>query len=54
MCTVQDGHNISPAVKKLDPEIIGIEVKLVSKEVEFFVEQHIQNPPKSISGKLFY
>jgi len=29
---------------------VGIEEILVSKEVEFFVEQ-IENPPKSMSGK---
>jgi len=45
---------ISLAVEELDPEKIGIEEILVSKEVEFFIEQHIQNPPKSNSGKLFY
>ncbi len=35
----------SLAVEGLDPEIIGIEVTLVSKEAQFFVEQHIQSPP---------
>ena len=44
----------SLAVEGLDPEKIGIEEILVSKEVEFFVEEHIQNPPKSTLGKLFY
>ena len=37
----------SPAFKGLDPEKIGIEEILVSKEAEFFVEEHTQNPPKS-------
>ena len=45
---------ISLAVEGLDPEKIGIEEILVSKEAEFFVEEHIQNPPKSTLGKLFY
>ena len=44
----------SLAVEGLDPEKIGIEEILVSKEAEFFVEEHIQNPPKSTLGKLFY
>ena len=44
----------SLAVEGLDPEKIGIEEILVSKEAEFFIEQHIQNPPKFTSGKLFY
>ena len=50
-----DNHQnaISLAVEGLDPEKIGIEEILVSKEVEFFVEEHIQNPPKSTLGKLF-
>ena len=39
------------AVEGLDLEKIGIEVP---KEAEFFVEQHIQNPPKSTSGKLLF
>ena len=38
----------SPAVKGLDPEKIGIEVNLVSKEAEIFVEQH----PKSTQNCL--
>ena len=46
--------HISLAVEGLDPEKIGIEEILVSKEVEFFVEEHIQNPPKSTLGKLIY
>ena len=41
----------SLAVEGFDPEEIGIEVILVSKEADFFVEQHIQNPPKSALGK---
>ena len=45
---------ISPAVKGLDPEIIGIVVNLVSKEAEFFVEQYIQNPPETALGKVCY
>ena len=44
----------SPAVKGLDLEIIGIVVNLVSKEAEFFVEQHIQNPPETALGKVCY
>jgi len=44
----------SLAVKGLDREEIGIGEVLVRKEAEFFVEQHIQNPPKSTSGKIFY
>ena len=43
----------SLAVEGLDLEKIGIVANLVSKEAEFFVEQHIQNPPKSTSGKKF-
>ena len=31
-------HTISPAVEGLDPEKIDIEVNLVSKEAEIFVE----------------
>ena len=42
------------AVEGLDLEKIGIEANLVPKEAEFFVEQHIQNPPKSTSGKLLF
>ena len=42
------------AVEELDLEKIGIEANLVPKEAEFFVEQHIQNPPKSTSGKLLF
>ena len=41
----------SLAVEGFDPEEIGIEMILVSKEADFFVEQHIQNPPKSALGK---
>ena len=44
----------SLAVEGLDLEKIGIEEILVSKEAEFFMEEHIQNPPKSTLGKLFY
>ena len=33
------------AKSPVTPEKIGIEVILVSKEADFFVEQHIQNPP---------
>ena len=39
------------AKKGSNPEEIGIEVILVSKEANFIVEQHIQNPPKSALGK---
>ena len=39
------------AKKVSNPEKIGIEVILVSKEADFFVEQHIQNPPKFALGK---
>ena len=39
-------RRISLAVEGFDPEEIGIEVILI-----FFVEQHIQNPPKSALGK---
>ena len=35
-------------------EIIGRETILVPKEVEFFNDQHIQNPQKSFSRKLSY
>ena len=42
------------AVEGLDLEKIGIEADLVPKEAEFFLEQHIQNPPKSTSGKLLF
>ena len=42
------------AVEWLDLEKIGIEANLVPKEAEFFVEQHIQNSPKSTSGKLLF
>ena len=42
---------VSLAVEGFDPEEIGIEVILVPKEANFFVEQHIQNPPKSALGK---
>ncbi len=35
---------ISPAVEGLDLEKISIEANFVPKEVEFFVEEHIQNP----------
>ena len=41
------------AVEGLDLEKIGVEANLVPKEAEFFVEQHIQNHPKSTLGKLF-
>ena len=49
-------HSCQPAIFSLavegfDPEEIGIEVILISKEADFFVEQHIQNPPKSTLGK---
>ena len=47
-------YTYSPAVEGLDPEKIGIEVNLVSKEAEIFVEQHIQNPPKTVLGKIVY
>ena len=42
----------SLAVEGLDPEKIGIEIILVPKEAEFFVEQHIQSPPKLLGEKL--
>ena len=42
--------HISLAVEGLDPEKIGIEIILVPKEAELFVEQHIQSPPKTASG----
>ncbi len=44
------------AKKGSNPEIIGIEVILVSKEAEFFALglQYIQNPPESALGKKFY
>ncbi len=45
---------VSPAVEGLDLEKISIEANFVPKEVEFFVEQHIQNPLKSTLGKIFY
>ena len=32
-------------------EEIYVEANLVSKNAEIFVEQHIQNPPKSVSGE---
>ena len=49
------GHRLySLAVEGLDLEIISIEVYLVPKEAEFFVEQHIQNPPKTVLGEFFY
>ena len=35
-------------------EEIGIEAILVSEEVEFFRQQHIQNPPQWHSGNLIY
>ena len=44
----------SLAVEGLDPEKIGIEEIFVSKEAEFFVEECIQNTPKSTLRKLFY
>ena len=44
----------SMAVEGLDLEKNGIEANLVPKEAEFFVEQHIQSPPKSTSGKLLF
>ena len=55
MCTVH--YNciaivwLLKAKRGSNPEKIGIEVILVSKEADFFVEQHIQNPPKSALGK---
>ena len=36
------------------PEKIGIKANLVSFCAEFNGEQHIQNPKKSILGKIFY
>ena len=48
------GCSDSMAVEGLDLEKIGIEANLVPKEADFFVEQHIQNPPKSTSGKLLF
>ena len=44
---------ISPVEIRSAPEEIRVEANLVSKNAEFFVEQHIQNPPKSVSGKNF-
>ena len=35
-------------------EEIGIEAILVSKEAEFFRQQHIQNPPQWHLGNLIY
>ena len=49
--TQSDQSTSSLAVEGFDPEEIGMEVILVSKEADFFVEQHIQNPPKSAVGK---
>ena len=43
----------SLAVEQLNPEIIGIEVNLVPNEVVPFLQQHIQNPPKSTLGNFF-
>ncbi len=53
---VGDGSQMpnSLAVEGLDLEKINIEANFVPKEVEFFVEQHIQNPLKSTLGKIFY
>ncbi len=45
---------LSPAVEGLDLEKISIEANFVLKEVEFFVEQHIQNQLKSTLGKISY
>ena len=53
-CSLFPLSSSSMAVEGLDLEKIGIEANLVPKEAEFFVEQHIQNPPKSTSGKIFY
>ena len=46
--------NFSTVDIRLNPEIIGRETILVSKEAEFFTDQHIQNPLKSFSGNLSY
>ena len=37
-----------------DPKEIRVEANLISKNMKFCVKQHIQNPPKSVSGKMFY
>ena len=39
---------------RLNLEKIGRETLLVSKEAEFFIDQHIQNPLKSFSRNLSY
>ena len=41
----------SPVVIRFDPEENSVEANLVSKMRIFFVEQHIQNQSKSVSGK---
>ncbi len=45
---------LNPAVEGLDLEKISIEANFVPKEVEFFVEQHIQMQLKSTLVKISY
>ena len=52
-CMIANNGN-SLAVEGLDPEKIGIEEILVLKEGDFFVEEFIQNSPKSTLWKLIY
>ena len=40
--------------KKGYPEKNGIEINLVPLDAEFSAEQHIQNPLKSVVGKINY
>ena len=47
-------HSFSQVVEDFDPEKNGIKANLVSFEMYWFVVQHIQNPKKSLLGKIFY